>query len=380
MNDSIRGSAATRSLAAFLDRYPGRVYVQPLGITSGGERGVLVRPLAGGPLGFTGLRLLARGADRRAVELTLPLADALASAERLAAAGDARLRDSLTAVSARRAPFAGLDFDQPRLMGIVNVTPDSFSDAGRFLDPSAAIAQGRALAAAGCDILDVGGESTRPGAVPMPVAAELARVRPVIDGLRDAGAVLSVDTRRAAVIEAAAAAGAAIVNDVSALESEPEAPVAVARLGLSTVLMHMQGKPATMQVAPAYDDVRLDVHDYLAARIAACEAAGITRSHLAVDPGIGFGKTVAHNVALLRGLGILHGLGCPIVVGVSRKSFIGRIAGETEAARRFPGSLAAGLWALGQGAQILRVHDGAETAQAVAVWCRIAGWGRADPA
>ena len=379
MNDSIRGSAATRGLAAFLDRHPGRIYVQPLGITGGGERGGLVRPLAGGPLGFTGLRLLARGADRRAIELTVPVADALALAERHAAAGDARLLDSLTAVSARRAPFAELAFDRPRLMGIVNVTPDSFSDGGRFLDPSAAIAQGRALAAAGCDILDVGGESTRPGAAPAPVATELARVRPVIDGLRDAGAALSVDTRRAAVIESAAAAGAVIVNDVSALEFEPEAPAAVARLGLSAVLMHMRGEPATMQDAPAYDDVRLDVHDYLAARIAACEAAGIPRSHLAVDPGIGFGKTVGHNIALLQGLGILHDLGCPIVVGVSRKSFIGRVAGETDAAHRFPGSLAAGLWALGQGAQILRVHDGAETAQALAVWRRLVGWERTDP-
>lgn len=353
--------------------------MQPLGITGGGERGSVVQPLAGGPLGFTSLKLLARRDDRRADELVLPVADALAAAEHRAAAGDARLLDSLTAISARRAPFAGLDFSRPRLMGIVNVTPDSFSDGGRFLDPSAAIAQGRALAASGCDILDIGGESTRPGAAPVPVVAELGRIRPVIDGLRDTGAVLSVDTRWVEVIEAAAAAGATIVNDVSALGSETEAPAVVARLGLSAVLMHMRGEPATMQDAPTYDEVCLDVYDYLAARIAACEAVGIPRSRLAVDPGIGFGKTVAHNVALLKGLGILHGLGCPIVVGVSRKSFIGRIAGESEPDRRLPGSLAAGLWALGRGVQILRVHNGTETAQALAVWCRLAGWERTAP-
>ena len=380
MNDLARGSAATRSLAAFLDQCAGRLYLQPLGITGGGERGTFVRPLAGGPLGFAAVRLLRRGPDRRAIAIAVPLTEAAAAAEHRAATGDRRLLDGLTAVSARRPPLAGLGFDRPRLMGVVNVTPDSFSDGGRFLDPASAVTHGRALAAAGCDILDIGGESTRPGALPVPIADELARVQPVLAGLRDLGVALSVDTRRAAVMETASAAGATIVNDISGLSSEPAALAAVSRLGLSVVLMHMRGEPATMQDAPVYDDVCLDVYDYLAARIATCEAAGIPRSRIAVDPGIGFGKTVAHNVALLQGLGILLELGCPIVVGVSRKSFIGRIAGGIEAARRLPGSLAAGLWALEQGAQVLRVHDGAETAQALAVWRRLAGWERSGPA
>jgi dihydropteroate synthase len=279
-----------------------------------------------------------------------------------------RVRALVDRIAAPRPPFAGLALDRPRIMGIVNVTPDSFSDGGRFAAPEAAIAHGLALREAGADILDVGGESTRPGAAPVSVDDELKRVVPVVAGLKGCGVPLSIDTRRAAVMAAALDVGAGIVNDVSALTHDPDALALVARRRVPVILMHMRGEPATMQVDPRYDCAPLDVFDYLEARVAACTAAGIATANIAVDPGIGFGKSVAHNLEILGRLSLFRGLGVPILLGVSRKGFIGRLSRAESADRRLPGSLAAALAGVTQGVQILRVHDVAETAQALAVW------------
>ncbi len=273
-----------------------------------------------------------------------------------------------------RPPIAGLALDRPRLMGIVNVTPDSFSDGGRWLDPGAAIAHGLQLEAEGADILDIGGESTRPGSEPIGVDEELRRVIPVIAALaKQVRVPISIDTRNAEVMGRAADAGARIVNDVAALGHDPNALRAAAEAGLPVVLMHALGDPRTMQLDPRYDDVVLDVYDWLDARISACEAAGIGRERIVVDPGIGFGKTLDHNLALLSSLSIFHGLGCPILLGASRKSFIGRLSGGAAADRRMPGSVAAALLGAAQGVQILRVHDVAATRQALAVWDAVHG-------
>jgi dihydropteroate synthase len=330
--------------------------LQPTGVAAGGAL-----PLAGGPLGFTACRLTVRRdgetvttGDLRAAELP------------------ARAQPLLARLTQPRAPIAGLAFDRPLIMGVINVTADSFSDGGEFLEPSRAIAHGRALIEAGANLLDIGGESTRPGAAAIEATAERDRVLPVIAGLRECGVPLSIDTRKASVMRAAVAAGASLVNDVSALTHDAASLATVAELGVPVVLMHMRGNPATMQRDPAYADALLDIHDYLAMRIAAAKAAGIPPARLIVDPGIGFGKTLAHNLELLRGLGTLHALGCPLLIGVSRKSFLGRLGGVALAKDRLAESLAGALWALSQGAQILRVHDVAETVRAAAVWRALA--------
>jgi dihydropteroate synthase len=287
-----------------------------------------------------------------------------------AAAQQASLAQVIARIGEPRAPVAGLTLEAPRIVGIINVTPDSFSDGGLHQDADAAIAHGLRLEAEGADILDIGGESTRPRADPIEVEEEWRRVGPVITGL--AGRVrvpLSIDTRNGEIMRRAAEAGARLINDVSALTHDPGGLRIVAGSGLPVVLMHAQGDPRTMQVDPRYDDVVLDVYDALQARISACEAAGIARSRLVVDPGIGFGKTLAHNLALLGSLSMLHGLGCAIMLGASRKSFIGRLTGAG-AGERLPGSLAAALLGAAQGVQLLRVHDVAATRQALAVWQR----------
>ncbi len=270
------------------------------------------------------------------------------------------------------ASFAGVALDRPRIMGIVNVTPDSFSDGGDFAEAEAAIRHGERLLAEGADILDVGGESTRPGAEPVPEQEELRRVLPVVRALAGLGAPVSIDTRRAGVAAAAFDAGARIVNDVTALSSDPRAVAVAAAKGASVVLMHMQGEPQTMQQAPHYDDVVVEVRDYLAARIAVCEAAGIPRHRIAIDPGIGFGKTIGHNLSLLQNLDVLAPLGCPVLLGVSRKGFIARLSRSEAPKDRVFGSLAAAFAGILRGARILRVHDVDATRQALAVWQAIA--------
>jgi dihydropteroate synthase len=264
--------------------------------------------------------------------------------------------------------WANLTGPRPWVMGILNVTPDSFSDGGDFLSVDAAVAAGLAMAAAGADLIDVGGETTRPGSHPVAVEVEIARVVPVVRALAPRGLAISVDTRNAATMRAALDAGARIINDVSALTHDPAALAVVAAAGCPVVLMHMRDDPATMTARARYDDVAGEVVRELAARIAAAEAGGIARRNIAVDPGIGFAKTGEHNIALLRRLDELAVLGCPILVGVSRKRFIGTLTDEPEPRRRAAGSIAAGLFASLHGAAILRVHDVRETVQAVRVW------------
>ena len=292
----------------------------------------------------------------------------LVSAAYLAASADAELAGLLQRLGEPRAAIAGLALNRPRIMGVVNVTPDSFSDGGRWLEPEAAVAHALRLEAEGADILDIGGESSRPGAEPIGPEEELRRVLPVIEALAKRARVpLSIDTRNAEVMRRAAQAGARLINDVSALAHDPNSLAVAAETGLPVILMHAQGEPRTMQRDPRYTDVVLDVYDALETRIEACERAGIGRERLIVDPGIGFGKTLAHNLALLGSLSIFHGLGCALLLGASRKSFIGKLTGAG-ADERLPGSLAAALIGVAQGVQLLRVHDVAATRQALAVW------------
>lgn len=321
-----------------------RTYWRPIPDPTGGRW-----RLAGGWVGFSRLERLTRG--------SLPEIVDTAPAEVLAA------------LTAPRPPVLGLAMDRPRVMGIVNVTPDSFSDGGRWTADGAA--HGRDLLAAGADMLDIGGESTRPGAAEVPVDEEIARVVPVIATL--AGLALSVDTRKAAVARAAVAAGAGLVNDVSGLDFDPDMAARVAESGAALCLMHAQGVPQTMQDDPRYDDVLLDVHDALADRIARAVAAGVPRARIVVDPGIGFGKTQAHNLAILRRIGLFHSLGVPVLLGVSRKGFVGAIGGAPTPADRDPGTLALTLAAVAQGIQIHRVHDVAGTRQGLSLWQAVEG-------
>jgi dihydropteroate synthase len=259
-----------------------------------------------------------------------------------------------------------------KLMGVVNVTPDSFSDGGLYLDPAKAIEHGRELERDGAAILDVGGESTRPGAEPVSVEEELRRVVPVIAGLAGGEARISIDTSKAAVAAAALDAGAEIVNDVTALRGDPEMAALCAERGATVVLMHMLGSPRTMQENPVYEDVVAEVEAFLAERVEAAVAAGIPEERIWLDPGIGFGKTAEHNMELLRRLAELRELGRPLVVGTSRKSFIGRLDGS-DAGERLGGTVASSVLAAAEGAEVLRVHDVAEARQAVAVAGAILG-------
>jgi dihydropteroate synthase len=369
------------SAASLFDRLPGalpdeaRLYLRPLGLASGPAADRLIecaaaRRLAGGPLAFTALELILRwpGACHRA---TAPLAAVDSWADRAPPILRQRLAvldDRLTAN--RLMPSA------PRLMGIVNVTPDSFSDGGLTLAADDAVAHALALAQAGADIIDIGGESTRPGAAAVAPEVESARVAPVLARLaamRPAlgGALLSIDTRHAAVMRLALAAGVDIINDVSALTHDPDSLAVAAASRASIVLMHMAGVPATMNRAPAYDDVALDVFDHLEARITSCVAAGIAPERLIVDPGIGFGKRGAENLAILRSLALFHGLGRPLLLGLSRKGLGDDHHHRVAPRERLPASLAAAMHALNQGAQLLRVHEVAETRQAVELWRRL---------
>lgn len=275
-----------------------------------------------------------------------------------------------TRLSAPRPAIAGLALDRPRLMAIVNVTPDSFSDGGDRFAVETAVAAARAMVSAGADILDIGGESTRPGAETVPEQEEIRRVTPVVTALRTSGIVtpISIDTRKAAVAAAALEAGADLVNDVSALRFDSAMAGLIAERGVPVCLMHAQGTPKTMQVEPKYQDVVTEVADFLAERIAYAESEGILHASVMVDPGLGFGKTLAHNMALLKALALFHDLGVPVLVGASRKGFIGTLGQAPDAKARMPGSLAVALHAASHGAHMLRVHDVAETRQALLLW------------
>ncbi len=259
-----------------------------------------------------------------------------------------------------------LDLSRPRVMGILNVTPDSFSDGGKFVEREKALDHARRMAADGADIIDVGGESTRPGALPVPDDVELERVIPLVEALAREGMRICVDTAKPAVMRAALAAGAGMINDVRALR-EQGAIDALAASKAAVCLMHMQGEPRTMQAEPHYVDVVKEVRDFLVERALACEAAGIARDRIVIDPGLGFGKTVAHNLALLRSLGEFKGAGYPVMAGISRKSTLGRIAGR-DVNELVAASVAAALAAVARGASIVRVHDVRETVDALKVW------------
>ena len=328
--------------------------IEPLGWLHGeGARAAvaagLALPLAGGPAAFALARLLPGGK-------VVPVG-----------AVPPRWQPVLGRIAAPRAAWAGLAAC-PAVMGVLNVTADSFSDGGRHLEPARAIAAGLAMAEAGADLLDVGGESTRPGAQPVPPETESERVVPVVRALAGQGVVVCVDTRNAGTMAAALDAGARIVNDVSALAHDPDSLALVAARGCPVVLMHMRGRPDTMMAHASYADVAAEVAAELAARVAAAEAAGIARAAIALDPGIGFAKGQAENLDMLARLGVLLGLGLPLLVGASRKRFIGRITEVEDPARRGAGSLAAALAAALSGAAVLRVHDVVDTLQAVRTW------------
>lgn len=322
-------------------------------------------PLAGGRLSFAALDVLTR-ASPETKRRTVVLGDAFSGdwgREALAAA------DILQELSEPRARLAGMSLERPRIMGIINVTPDSFSDGGQHATTKDAIEHGLRLVEEGADILDIGGESTRPNADYVAVDEELRRVIPVVEGLRArTDAVISVDTRKSEVMRRAAAAGADILNDVSAFTHDPDALAVAAETGLPIVVMHALGDPKTMNDNPRYDDVVLDVFDYLENRIQACVAAGVPKAKIVADPGIGFGKHLHHNVAVMAGLSLYHGLGVPILLGASRKKMIGQLCNVDDAKDRVPGSLACAIAGIAAGVQILRAHDVKETKQAVEVW------------
>lgn len=336
------------------------LYLRPLGLVYGPDATRAIEARQGGALGgsdfiaFTQVEI----SERRGSRIT----------RRAVSYPEASpYPDQLRLIESPRPDFAGLAMGRPKLMGIVNVTPDSFSDGGLLKFANEAIAHGARLVEEGAHIVDIGGESTRPGSDAVPEAVELDRILPVIAALAGQGHCVSVDTRKAPVMLKAVAAGAAIINDVSALTFDPLSLATAARLGQPVVLMHAKGDPKTMQDNPTYDDVALDVFDMLAAQIARCEAAGIKRARIAIDPGIGFGKTFAHNLALLSQLTLFHGLGAVLLVGLSRKAFTGALTGEKKAADRVMGSVGGAVQAALNGAQILRVHDVKATRQALAV-------------
>ncbi|SDF45228.1 dihydropteroate synthase [Limimonas halophila] len=342
-----------------------RIYLDPVAVTGPQAAQDSALPLAGGPLCFNACQIARRNPAQpsRVRRETLPITDLV----RVEGA-----RAWLDALTPPRPAFAGITLVRPAIMGVVNVTPDSFSDGGQRLAADTAVRDGKAMWDAGAAILDVGGESTRPGAEPVSVDEELRRALPVVQRLAEAGCRVSIDTRNARTMREAVAAGASIVNDVTGLTHDPDALAAVAELGVPVVLQHIQGDPQTMQQGPSYDDAALDVFDGLRARVEACEAAGIPRERIAIDPGIGFGKTVQHNLEIMDRLGLFQGLGCPVLLGASRKSTIAKVSRGEPADQRLAGSLAMALAGVQRGAQMLRVHDVGETAQALAVWRAVA--------
>ena len=329
-----------------------------------GHDGKVAR-LAGGLCWFSAVELIRIDGNER-------LGTELVYVEALEAGLDDDLAGSWARLTSSRPPLQigsrTIRLDQPQVMGIVNVTPDSFSDGGQLEDAAVAAEAGIRMAEQGAAIVDVGGESTRPGAQPVWEGDEIARVLPVIERLAGAGTAVSVDTRKADVMTAAVAAGAGMINDVSALTYDQRSAEVAAEAGVPVVLMHHKGAPETMQDNPRYDDVVVEVYLWLEERIAAAEAAGIERSNILVDIGFGFGKTVAHNLELMNHLALFHGLGCPLVVGASRKRTIGALSNEAPVDERLGGSIAFALKAVEQGAQLVRVHDVPETAQALRIW------------
>jgi dihydropteroate synthase len=345
---------------------PQRTLIRPTGFVDSpfGHDGKVAR-LAGGLSWFASVELIKVEGHRRTASELVPV-------EGIESRFDDDMAAQWTALTAPRPPLQmgerTIRLDQPQVMGIVNATPDSFSDGGQFADANAAAEAGADMARDGAAIVDVGGESTRPGARTIWEGDEIERIAPVIRQLAAGGAAVSADTRKADVMTAAIEAGARLINDVSALTYDDRSAEVVAAAGVPVILMHHQGAPEVMQDDPRYDDVLVEIYRWLEGRIAAAVEAGIAREKILVDPGFGFGKNVAHNLELMNGLAVFHSLGCPLVVGASRKRSIGALSGEAPADQRLGGSIAFALKAVEQGAQLLRVHDVPETVQALRIW------------
>ena len=343
-----------------------RTLIRPTGFVDSpfGHDGKVAR-LAGGMTWFAAVELIRVEGQKRVSAELLPV-------EGLESRFDDEMRAQWEALTSARRPMRlaerTIRLDQPQVMGIINATPDSFSDGGQFRDAAAAAEAGANMAAKGAAIIDVGGESTRPGARSIWEGDEIERIVPVIRQLVSGGAAVSVDTRKADVMTAAVAAGARMINDVSALTYDQRSAETAAAAKVPIVLMHHQGAPEVMQEDPRYDDVLVEVYLWLEERIAAAVDAGIRRELILIDPGFGFGKNVAHNLELMNGLALFHSLGCPMVLGASRKRTIGALSNEAPADRRLAGSIAFALKAVEQGVQILRVHDVPETLQALRIW------------
>jgi dihydropteroate synthase len=329
-----------------------------------GHDGKVAR-LAGGLNWFSAVELIRIGGEKRTGTELVPV-------EAIEDRFDDDMATQWQALTSARAPLQlgerTIRLDQPQVMGILNATPDSFSDGGQFADAGAAADAGAEMAAQGAAIIDVGGESTRPGATPVWEGDEIERIAPVIRQLSMGGVAVSADTRKADVMTAAIAAGARTINDVSALTYDDRSAGVIAASGVQVVLMHHKGLPETMQEDPRYEDVLVEVYLWLEDRIRAAEAAGIKRDAILVDPGFGFGKKLAHNLELMNGLALFHSLGCPVVVGASRKRTVGALSGEAPVDRRIGGSIAFALKAVEQGVHIVRAHDVFETVQALRVW------------
>ncbi|QIG81604.1 dihydropteroate synthase [Stakelama tenebrarum] len=349
-----------------------RLYLRPIHFvdTPVGRDGDVAR-LAGGLQWFAAYELTAMVDGARAARRVVPVAELPSVAEEVAQ-GEALL-ELARRISAPRAPLQlgerALRFDQPQVMGILNVTPDSFSDGGKHIDnPAGAAGAGMDMSAAGAAVIDVGGESTRPGAETVWEGDEIARTAPVVERLVRGGALVSIDTRKAGVMEAALAAGAHIVNDVAALLWDDRAIDVVAGSGCPVVLMHSPDPKKGPHGGSGYRDPLVETYDWLEARVDAVVAAGVDRARILIDPGIGFGKALSDNLALLNGLALFHGLGCPVVLGASRKRIVGALSNEAPTDRRLGGSLALALKGAEFGTQLIRVHDVFETAQALRVW------------
>jgi dihydropteroate synthase len=345
-----------------------QLYLRPTAFVEGpyDAPGAAVQ-LAGGLCWFSKVQLIGRAAGTRLLSVLVDVPDVPKLLQ-----AQPQLQPVWQALIGRRAPLAlgaqNLRFDWPHLMGVLNITLDSFSDGGAYMGAVEALARAGIMAKAGAALIDVGAESTRPGATPVSAAEELARLEPVLAPLCALGTPVSLDTRKAEVMHYGLQNGAALINDVSALTYDARSLAAVKAADCPVVLMHMQGEPGSMLDSPGYGDVLLDVYDYLAARIAACVAAGIARDKIILDPGIGFGKHLRHNLDVMNGLSVLHGLGCPILLGVSRKRMIGALSKEEAADDRLAGSLALAQAGLAQGVQLLRVHDVAAHAQMLKIW------------
>ncbi|MEE2662047.1 MAG: dihydropteroate synthase [Pseudomonadota bacterium] len=332
--------------------------INPVGLLSGAAASKAVSegvafPLAGSEVAFLSLELFRKLPDGDFECRVVP-----ASSSNI----------DLTGLTEKRAAFGGVGLNKPILVGILNVTPDSFSDGGDFWRPKDAISRAIALVADGADIVEIGAESTRPGAAPLEEREELERLLPVVEATVAEGIRVSVDTRRANVMKSVIDAGVCIINDVTALTWDPESIGSIASSGVSVVLMHMQGNPRTMQNDPKYNLASAEIYEWLSQRVEACVGGGIPRERIAVDPGFGFGKTIDHNKEVLDRVGMFHGIGCALSIGISRKSFLGTITGARVPKQRVSATIAATIIALCHGVQIHRVHDVAAVKQAIDVW------------